>query len=57
VQEVTIRQKTEREIIRIPAECVAPDGLLDLTNEAITGKPAGNSGMPSAEPDGGGNLP
>ena len=57
VQEVTIRQRTEREIVRIPADCIAPDSLLELTNEAITGKPAGDSGMPATDPDGGGDLP
>jgi hypothetical protein len=56
VQSVTIKQRTEREIVRIPADCVAPDSLLDLTNEAITGEPASDSGVPATDADAGGDV-
>lgn len=43
VKNVTVRQETEREIVHLPADCVAPDRLLELTNEAITGHPAAST--------------
>lgn len=57
VQRVTIRQETEREIIRepLPADCVASDRLLELTNAAITGHyhPADSGELPGADADDG----
>lgn len=52
VKNVTVRQETEREIVHLPADCVAPDRLLELTNEAITGNPAVSaSELPAARGD------
>lgn len=53
VHHVTIRERTEKEIERVPAECVAPDSLHDITNEAITGRSAGPGSVPATDSDAG----
>lgn len=57
VRNVTIRQKLETRIVDNPVyrECIADDGVLQLTNEAITGRPdtPANSSVPGAGPDDG----
>jgi len=52
-QRVTIRQETEREIVHLPGNCVAPDRVLELINAAITGQPvpAGTSELPATGAD------
>jgi len=58
VERVAIHERTEKEIERIPAECVAPNSLHDITNEAITGIVAPrDSVVPVPGPDGGPVLP
>lgn len=55
VKNVTIRQKLETRIVDNPVyrDCVTDDGMLKLTNEAITGQPAPDSVVPGADPDDG----
>lgn len=54
VQRVEIHERVEKEIERVPAECVAPDSLHELANEAITGtKSTGGGIVPAADPDAG----
>jgi len=54
VRNVTIRQKTEREILERPVyrDCRADDRVFALTNEALTGRSAGgsDSGLPGTVP-------
>jgi hypothetical protein len=52
VENVTIRQKVEKEIERIPADCAVPDSLLDLTNQALTGQQPSSGSVPGVDPDG-----
>ena len=59
VKSVTIRQRTEKEIERVPVyrNCVAGDSVLELTNAAILGtEPPGDSVLPGAGGDDGGDL-
>lgn len=54
VKHVTIRQKLEKELTRdvVYRDCVASPRVLELSNEAITGRPdpATNSVLPPTEP-------
>lgn len=58
VKNVTIRQKLETRIVDNPVyrDCVADDGMLKLTNEAITGQPTGDSIVPGTGPNDGKDL-
>jgi hypothetical protein len=52
VQNTTIQQRAETVIREVPAyrECTHPSRVLDDINEALTGKPAGDSGVPRTVP-------
>ncbi len=55
---VNIRGKTEKIIEQVPVlrDCTAPDSLRELTDEALAGKSAGDSELPGANPDAGGDV-
>jgi hypothetical protein len=57
VENTTIRQKVEKEIHTIPADCAVPDSVLDLTNQALTGQEPSDSGVPGSNADGVGDVP
>jgi hypothetical protein len=52
IENTTIRQKVEREIHTIPADCAVPDGVLELTNQALTGQEPSSGSVSGVDPDG-----
>lgn len=61
VKNVTIKQRLETKLIQSPPDprCVVDDGVLALTNEAITGRsdPTANSGVSGAGQNDGKDVP